>query len=426
MNKKLICLSLTALCATQLLTYKEANAIVTGEKNQYQSSSLNLKGKISDERYAKSYRDSLGELLHGLQAKKNIGYNEKEYENLYKEYTNKVLAEIEAVNKFNLEQKEINSLKKKNKKIPEGVFGLTYERYISVYNNLKENKVNFENKLKHVSEKHLDLKEFNSFQQYEANKRINTLENKILLIGQAFYDKYNFEVNTLYNKLDLIVGFEKEDRKLREPKNIRILNAMVEDLDHIINEFFTDINKVRPENIEPLTADENNNRKNINKLLNEVEKSKNYSTKKPSQIKEKEVNSIKVEGFKKKYDDEYEAMRKNAIEKINSKNKKLVANLDYDEEPKKKDKQRLKRKANQELQQVSGLSNSEKNINYTVEYEDKKQFNGDIVNKEYNTAEYSNGSVQYGPRPQFNSNIISKNNNITKYSNGSVQYGPRP
>ncbi|NJI01592.1 hypothetical protein [Staphylococcus agnetis] len=29
-------------------------------------------------------------------------------------------------------------------------------------------------------------------------------------------------------------------------------------------------------------------------------------------------------------------MRKNAIEKINSKNKKLVANLDYDEEPKKR------------------------------------------------------------------------------------------
>ncbi|WP_275087475.1 hypothetical protein [Staphylococcus agnetis] len=42
-------------------------------------------------------------MLHGLQAKKNIGYDEKEYENLYKEYTNKVLAEIEAVNKFNLE-----------------------------------------------------------------------------------------------------------------------------------------------------------------------------------------------------------------------------------------------------------------------------------------------------------------------------------
>lgn len=31
--KKLICLSLTAVCATQLLTYKDASSIVTGEKN---------------------------------------------------------------------------------------------------------------------------------------------------------------------------------------------------------------------------------------------------------------------------------------------------------------------------------------------------------------------------------------------------------
>ncbi|MCO4365770.1 hypothetical protein [Staphylococcus agnetis] len=47
-----------------------------------------------------------------LQAKKNIGYDEPEYKDLYKEYTDKVLAEIEAVNKFNSEQEEIDGKKR--------------------------------------------------------------------------------------------------------------------------------------------------------------------------------------------------------------------------------------------------------------------------------------------------------------------------
>lgn len=68
--KKLICLSLTAVCATQLLTYKDASSIVTGEKIPYQSSSLKLNGKLSDEWYAESYKNSLEKLLHDLKAKK--------------------------------------------------------------------------------------------------------------------------------------------------------------------------------------------------------------------------------------------------------------------------------------------------------------------------------------------------------------------
>ncbi|MCO4344346.1 hypothetical protein MTQ94_11255, partial [Staphylococcus agnetis] len=413
MKKRLICLSLTAVCVTQLLAYTDANAIVTGEKNHYQSSSLKLNGEISDKTRAKLYRDSLEDLLYALQYKNNIGYDEKEYKNLYEEYSNKVLAEIEAVNKFNLEQKEIDSLKQENKKLPKGVFGLTYSRYISVYESLKENKAAFENKLKQIGEKYPDLKEFNYSQQEDANKKINTLENKILLVGQAFYKQHSFETNNLYNKLDLIVGFKREDRKIREPKNKRMLDTMIEDLDHIINEFFADINKKRPDNIEPLTADENKNHKNIKKLLNDVEKSKGYSTKKASQIK--------VQNFVQKYDDVYEAMRKRAIEKINSKDSKLVVSLDYDEDSKKESKQKVKRKDNKVSKQVIGLSNIEKEINNTVKYEPDPQFNSNIVNAKNNITEYSNGSVKYGPRPKFNNNIVNAKNNITEYSNGSVK-----
>ncbi|MCO4346769.1 hypothetical protein MTQ93_12075, partial [Staphylococcus agnetis] len=422
MKKKLIYLSLTAVCATQLLTYKDASAIVTGEKNNYQSFSLKLNGEISDKARAKLYRDNLEDLLYDLQYKKNIGYDEKEYRDLYKEYSNKVLAEIEAVNKFNLEQKEIDSLKKENKRIPEGVFGLTHSRYISVYKSLKENKAAFENKLKQIGEKHPDLKEFDYSQQEEANKIINTLENKIILIGNTFTKKKD-AVQNMYNKLDIVVGVSDYDRVYNTPRNKRMLEKMKEDLETIIDEFFEEAELARPKNIPAMSAESDKNKIMINQLRKSAYAAKEDESLVDPNVKiraekvEESFKTIKAKDSEKKYDNEYEAIRKRAIEKINSNINGPVASLDYDEDSKKEPKQKPKRKADQEPQQINNLSHIEKVINNTVKYEPKPQFNSNIVDTKNNISGHNDGSVKYGPRPQFNSNVVSTKNNITEFSN---------
>ncbi|HDH6528838.1 TPA: hypothetical protein PI864_002648 [Staphylococcus aureus] len=269
MKKKLIYLSIATICASQLLTHKDASAIVTGKENPYKSEALKVSGRISSESEAKKYKERLEDLLWDLQAKKNIGYDEPEYKDLYKEYTDKVLAEIEAVNKFNSEQEEIDG-KKKTLKNSNSSFGLTYDRFVKVYNSLFYNKQNFERKLKEIGDKNRDLKEFNDYEQYDANTQVNTLENKIKLIVAAFNKKHAAESEILLNKLYLIVGFSDRDTLLKEPKNQRMLNSMIEDLDCAIDEFFKDIGKNRPKNIEPLTRNAETNRKNINKLLYDI------------------------------------------------------------------------------------------------------------------------------------------------------------
>ncbi|HDZ8817253.1 TPA: hypothetical protein RUV49_002757 [Staphylococcus aureus] len=407
MKKKLIYLSIATICASQLLTHKDASAIVTGKENPYKSEALKVSGRISSESEAKKYKERLEDLLWDLQAKKNIGYDEPEYKDLYKEYTDKVLAEIEAVNKFNSEQEEIDG-KKKTLKNSNSSFGLTYDRFVKVYNSLFYNKQNFERKLKEIGDKNRDLKEFNDYEQYDANTQVNTLENKIKLIVAAFNKKHAAESEILLNKLYLIVGFSDRDTLLKEPKNQRMLNSMIEDLDCAIDEFFKDIGKNRPKNIEPLTRNAETNRKNINKLLYDINMYKFDETKKTHQNKEESIHNIKEESSKKKYDEEYKKLREKAIEKISLKNNdESVAKLDDDEESKQESKQKSKQESKQKSKQESKQKSKQESKQKSKQ--ESKQFS-DLKN--------TNATVKYGARPQFNSNLISNKNNISLYSNG--------
>ncbi|HDH6533896.1 TPA: hypothetical protein PI908_002304 [Staphylococcus aureus] len=337
-----------------------------------------------------------------------------------------MLSEIEAANKFNLEQKKINLLKRKNKEVPEGIFGLTYDRYISIYKSLEQNKADFENKLKQVGEKHPDLKEFDYSQQEEANK--------IIMIGRTLTKKVD-AVQNMYNKLDVVVEISYDDRAHNTPRNNRMLEKMKEDLETIIDEFFEEAELARPNYIPILTESNGDNKEIRSKLRKDANDAKSDPRLVDPGVKiraekaknvEEYFKTIKGKGSEKKYDDEYEAIRKRAIEKINSNINGSVASLDYDEDSKKESKQKSKRKADQELQQINNLSHIEKVINNTVKYEPKPHFNSNIVDTKNNISGYNDGSVKYSPRPQFNSNVVSTKNNITEYSNGSVKYGPRP
>ncbi|WP_414076672.1 coagulase domain-containing protein [Staphylococcus aureus] len=401
MKKKIVGLSIATVCFAQILTHKETNAIVNGEQNPYQSESLKIGGDIVDKNSSEMYKDNLNDLLVSLQAKKNLGYDEPEYKDVYKKYQNKVLAEIEALNKFDLEQQKINRNNKK-KPLNENILGLTYKRYIAVYNSLSNNKKEFEKQVQMIGNTNPDLREFNYNEQREADLVINELENKVLLIAKAFPKKRQ----DLYNKLDIIVGDKDIDRKSKKPNNKRMFKNMVDDLEYIIDEFFKETNQKRPKNIESLTENDQLNNRNIYKLKQDIKKAESDPNERHHQSKTEKNNNVQSENSNKKiYDDEYKEIRKKAIERINSNDKELVVNIDDDDDESNqqfKIKQEVQKEAKQEVQKEAKHINDVRDI------------------------ERNNHLFKYGPRPQFNSNPISSKNNITEYSNGSVKYGPRP
>ncbi len=59
------------------------------------------------------------------------------------------------------------------------------------------------------------LKEYNNEEQTKADTELNTLENQVLMIGYTFYHSNKNEVEDLYNKLDMILGYKDEERKRR-------------------------------------------------------------------------------------------------------------------------------------------------------------------------------------------------------------------
>ncbi|TRW80393.1 coagulase (plasmid) [Staphylococcus agnetis] len=437
MKKKLICLSLTAVCATQLLTYKDASAIVTGEKNPYQSSSLKLNGKISHPHDVERYYNSLNDYVYNKSINMHAGYDEPEYKDALNKYKQKFMAEMEALNKYRKEQEQINKVQGYwyKDKVPSNTYGLTYERYYSLYKKLEENREEFFKEVKKIESENIDLKRFDEETQYEKGFQINQLENKILMVGKAFIKENPLAVQNMYNKLDMVLGTTNKEYKNMVPTNERMFKMKSQDLEFIIDDFFEEINLARPHNIIPLTK-ENQDNKQLQKQLREDAKAakdnvklRDPKTKERSEKAKKveeDFKTIKAKGSEKKYDDEYEEIRKRAIKKINFNINGSVASLDYDEDSKKESKQKSKRKADQEPQQINNLSHIEKVINNTVKYEPKPQFNNNIVDTKNNISEYNDSSVKYGPRPQFNSNVVSTKNNITEYSNGSVKYGPRP
>ncbi|MDT4046046.1 coagulase domain-containing protein, partial [Staphylococcus aureus] len=92
----------------------------------------------------------------------------------------------------------------------------------------------------------------------QANVKLNELENKVLMLGYAFFGNKDAREN-LYNKLDMIVGLSKNEREDKIPKNKRMFEDRIKDLESIIDEFFVEINENRPLNIPALVESNEEN-----------------------------------------------------------------------------------------------------------------------------------------------------------------------
>lgn len=284
MKNKLLVLSLGALCVSQIWESNRASAVVSGEKNPYVSESLKLNDNKSKSLSLEKYKESLRSIMCTKEINKNDGYDEPEYKEALNTYRKKLFAELDALNKFLDEERKIASYIKKNMEVPSNILGLTHGRYTAIYNAIKENKNEFEKNVENIESKHLDLKRFDEDKDYEARVKLNELENKVLMLGQAFPDKVDAR-ESLYNKLDMIVGLSNDEIEETHPQNERLLKERVEDLETIIDEFFNDIGENRPENISPLTNNEYKNKEMITKLKSDTEAAKNDETKRSKRTK---------------------------------------------------------------------------------------------------------------------------------------------
>lgn len=171
---------------------------------------------------------------------------------------------------------------------------------------------------------------------------MNELENKVLMLGQAFPDKVEARMD-LYNKLDMIVGYSEDEREERHPQNERLYKERVEDLETIIDEFFKDINENRPANIPALTSDKENNRSMALKLKQDTEAAKNDESKRSKRSK----RSLNTQNYKSASQEvtaeqkaEYERKAEERKEKFLAKNKdNSVVSLIDDEDDNENDKQ---------------------------------------------------------------------------------------
>ncbi|HCY4871469.1 TPA: coagulase, partial [Staphylococcus aureus] len=176
---------------------------------------------------------------------------------------------------------------------------------------------------------------------YEARVKLNELENKVLMLGQAFPDKVDAR-ESLYNKLDMIVGLSNDEIEERHPQNERLLKERVEDLETIIDEFFNDIGENRPENISPLTNNEYKNKEMITKLKSDTEAAKNDESKRSKRSK----RSLNTQNYKSASQEvtaeqkaEYERKAKERKDKFLAKNKdNPVVSLIDDEDDNENDK----------------------------------------------------------------------------------------
>ncbi|MDX8288104.1 coagulase domain-containing protein [Staphylococcus pseudintermedius] len=153
------------------------------------------------------------------------------------------------------------------------MIGLTYQRYKAVYDALEENKKDFDREIAELNDKHPELKTFDSKHQSEADQKLNDLENQVLMLGKTFIRKDEARAS-LYQKLDLSIGYTDNERKEKKAINQRMLDRKIEDLETIIDEFFEEADLARPKEIPVLTAENEYDNAVKNKLREDANKAK--------------------------------------------------------------------------------------------------------------------------------------------------------
>lgn len=260
MKKKLLVLSASAILASNFIFDNNASAVV--KQSGYESEALQIEGTRKHDISLQQYKDSLEDLIMKQSLNEFGGYDEPEYKEAYQKYQGRFLAELEAINKFVKEDENGNGL------------GMTHERYLSIYEGLQKNKNDFENKVREIENKNEDLKRFNYENQRKANKEINELENKALMLANTFI-RHDDARENLYNKLDMILGYNEDERDLKVPTNNRMLSETKENLETAIDEFFEEIGSKRPKEIPMLTESNKGDNKIKNKLRTDAENAKN-------------------------------------------------------------------------------------------------------------------------------------------------------
>ncbi|HDI0830649.1 TPA: von Willebrand factor binding protein Vwb [Staphylococcus aureus] len=339
MKNKLLVLSLGALCVSQIWESNHASAVVSGEKNPYVSKALSIKGQKTNSWNLGQYKDSLRTVMCTSEINKNDGYDEPEYKEAMDTYRKKLFAELDALNKFLDEERKIESSKKNNNQVANGVLGLTHQRYLAIHEAIKENKNEFERKTQDIESRNPDLKKFDRDKDYEVRVKLNELENKVLMLGHAFPNKHEAREN-LYNKLDLIVGRSDDEREERHPQNDRLSKERVEDLESIIDEFFVEISENRPLNIPALVESNEENIEMAKKLKADTEEAKTNNAKRSKR-------SLNTQNYKSASQEvtaeqkaEYERKAEERKEKFLAKNKdNPVVSLIDDEDDNENDKQ---------------------------------------------------------------------------------------
>ncbi|WP_381419867.1 coagulase domain-containing protein [Staphylococcus hyicus] len=280
MKKKLLVLSASAILASNFIFDNNASAVVS--KNEYTSKSWEVGGKINPDISLDRYENHLEDLVLSQSLGRFSGYDQPEYNEVFKKYQNRFLEEAYAYKQFLLEEKAMAdsnsdylSPYKKNKSYK--MLGLTHQRYQSIYDEIKQNKKDFEEDVKKIEDNNPDLKRFNDQEKYNAYRQVEELEHKVLMVAATFNENIDAREN-LYNKLDIIMGY-KEDKDgykipLNIPQNKRMLSDIKEDLETIIDEFFDEIGSKRPKDIPMLTTQNKNSSEVRNKLKEAAEKAK--------------------------------------------------------------------------------------------------------------------------------------------------------
>ncbi|EFB50427.1 von Willebrand factor binding protein Vwb [Staphylococcus aureus] len=339
MKNKLLVLSLGALCVSQIWESNRASAVVSGEENPYVSKALSVSGQKSNNLTLKQYKDSLRSVMCTSEINKNDGYDEPEYKEAMDTYRKKLFAELDALNKFLDEERKIESSKKNNNQVPNGVLGLTHQRYLAIHEAIKENKNEFERKTQDIESRNPDLKKFDRDKDYEVRVKLNELENKVLMLGHAFPNQHEAREN-LYNKLDLIVGRSDDEREERHPQNDRLSKERVEDLESIIDEFFVEINENRPLNIPALVESNEENIEMAKKLKADTEEAKTNTAKRSKRSLNTQNYKSASQEVSEQQKAEYERKAEERKEKFLAKNKdNPVVSLIDDEDDNENDKQ---------------------------------------------------------------------------------------
>lgn len=302
MKKKLLVLSASAILASNFIFDNSASAVVDVRENPYKSEAMNIHGQRSNEDQVKVYIESLEDLIHYLSLNVHAGYDEPEYKEAYDVYQKKFMAEMEVLNKIKKEQNRIN---RKDgywhggywhpRGIDNNVYGLTYERYVHIFESLLKNRQEFAEKTREIQAQNEDLRRFDYNQKYDAGWEINQLENKIIMIGNTFKDSKPYAVLDMYNKLDVIVGISEDDRKYNAPRNKRMLEKMKEDLETVIDQFFEDAKLARPLDIQPQSDENKDNETVKQKLRDDAKAAKDNEQLRDPKAKERADKFIKAE-----------------------------------------------------------------------------------------------------------------------------------